>query len=371
MTTQRQKRVAADKPALRGPHVLVDITTATDHTTTLTNAVFRGQFKRADGTPVVLAAGPRAALLSLLSYRRELQNPAYRLKMDDFVGDFKEGRDAVYRWIRGLEAEGFVHRWRANDPDTGQFEWYIAVSDSPRAYTPAAGKPQVTPSLQNGGDGAAPPVDNSETRRSDHPHKSPGWQNPSMVKPEHGDSYRETLKEELPASPPVPATRATAEEAEVDSRGDQPTLSLVRPTAPTPAEANLAPEPGWVDWVNGLLDHRAVRAANPLRPTRRDLEMIAIRAQVAVDHGWNRDQLAERVLLVELATVQHLGSVWSARLHPETLSRPPTSGKKTNVELGQRVPDAMVPDADRRAEIRQLHGVGRGMTWEQRMGGVR
>lgn len=373
MTTQRQKAVSGDTaPSLRGAHMHLHVTTSTRDTTTLRNTVLRGEFITPAGRTVSLKAGPRVALYALLSYGMEgADDPTWRLDMDHFTADFVEKKTTVYSWIRTLEGTGFVVRARRNDPHTGQFEWHLDVADRPGVLPGTQTKPQVTPSAQKGGGGAAPPVDNSETPCSDHPHKNPGWVKPIMGNPAHGDLYRETLTKELPASPPVPATRETAEEVEAAPRDDQPSLSLVRPVVPAASDTELAAEPDWVDWVNGLLDHPAVLAANPLRPTRRDLELIAVRAQVAVDQDWTRDQLAKRVLLVRLAGVEHLGSVWANRLHPERLTQPPAQGQKTQVEQGQRVPDAMVPDANRRAQIRQLHGLNRGATWEQRMGGTR
>lgn len=360
MTTHRQR---GDR-GLRGPHLLADITTATDHTTTLINDVLRGDFTRADGTPVVLAAGPRCALYALLTYRTELRNPAYRLQMNDFVAGFKESQDTVYRWIRVLEDEGFVHRWRVNSAVDGQFEWFLAVSDAPRALaTVTAANPQVRPSLQKGGDGAAPLGDVSDNPRSAHPGKSPGWGNPSMENPATATLYREITDKELPASPPVPATREQAEEAAAgSSREDQHrSLSLVRPTSPTAEEKNLAPDAEWVGWVLTLLERKPVLEAAPLRPTYNDMRLVAIRAAAAADRGWTQEQLRDRVLLVQLAGVRHLGSVWLGRLHPKNLGPPPAEGRKTQVEQGLVVPDPMRPaerpSAERRAEILAAHGL--------------
>ena len=373
MTTQRHNRRGDDDVALHGSHVHPHTTIATADVTTLLNAVLRGEFAYPDGTPVRLKAGPRVALYALLTYHRDRADPAWRLDMDRFVREgFAEKKTTVYGWIRVLEETGFVVRRRVNSPATGAFEWHLDVADRPGILRGAPEKPQVTPSVQKGGDGVAPPVDNSKTAGQPIPMKTHDGENPLMGFPAHGHFLREITTKELPASPPVPATRATAEAVEGDqSRSEQPTLSLVRPTARTADEDHLAADGDWQDWVLALLDHPAVRAAAPLRPTAHDVELVAIRAQVAAEQlGWTRKQLAERVLLVRLGGVQHLGSVWCARLHPQTLGAPPVAGRKTEVERGRLDRDAMPPSSPERiAEIRQLHGAPRGTRWRELGGG--
>lgn len=365
MTTQRQR------DDLRGAHVRPLITTATDHTTTLINGVFRGEFKRPDGTRVVLAAGPRCALLALLSYRRELEDPDYRLQMDKFVAAFKEKRDTVYRWIRVLEDEGFVYRWRANDPATGKFAWYIAVADSPRlgeAVTDV--NPQVGPSLQKGGDGAAPPVDKFDNRRSDHPHKSPGWIKPSMDNPDTATPYRETKDKELPASSYVPDARAHEPEEEAAARpfatAGPPRLLRSVTSERTPDEEKLASTEEWTRFIQWLAGKPQCRWKLVLTPLA--LETLAIRAMVAHEQrGWSKDQLRDR-LLGNLETVDNLAGVWAWRLHPNNL--PDQPGQPLDPALARAGDPSPVPTAGRIAEIRELNGVRRGKRFTERMGGA-
>jgi hypothetical protein len=279
MTTQRQNRVTNEPPPLRGAYMHLHTHPATEDQTTLLNATLRGQFHYPDGRPVRIKAGPRAALTALLSYGQEgAADPTWRLDMDHFTASFAESITTVYGWIRTLEETGFVVRRRVNNPDTGQFEWHLDVAARPGVLTGAARNPRSRPSTKKGGDGAAPPVDNSETAGRAHPPDSPGWQKPSTVNRDTATSYREITTKRLPASPPVPAhARDTVEEEAGDSARDEdtPALTLVRPpVAAAFDDTALAAEPDWTAWVTGLLDHPAVIAAHPLRPGRRHIDAI-------------------------------------------------------------------------------------------------
>lgn len=363
MTTQRQHN---GERGLRGAHVHLETTTAADHITPMVNSVLRGEFRRPDRTRVTLAVGPRCVLNALLSYRTALQDPDYRLKMDEFVSEFKESRDAVYRWIRVLEDEGFVARRRGNDPATGKFAWHLHVRDAPGPLATVTDvKPQVGPSVHFGGDGAAPPVDNLETRRSHHPRKSPGWSDPSMENTDMATLYRETTNTYLPASPPVSDARvdqAEEEEAEPFASTDPPRLTPVAWSARTADEADLQPGEQWKRFVASLTN--AQECQGKVAPPRLTQETLAIRAQVANERcGWTIDQL-RRYLLGSLQKADSLAGVWAWRLHPDHLPLVP----------GQSVDPGMatagdVPTPERRAAIRQAHGLQRGPHWERRMSG--
>jgi hypothetical protein len=363
------KRQPADH--FRGAHVHLHLTTASRDFTTLANTVLRGQFTRPDGQPVRLKAGPRSALLALLSFGMEgAEDPAWRLDMDLFVADFVESKDTVYGWIRTLAAEGFVTRERVNDPATGHFEWHMDVSDRPAAVATVTDmNPQVAPIQGFPRDGAAPPVDNSGNRRSHHPMENPGWGKPPVVNPHTATSYRETKDNYLPASPPVSDARENdqAEEGAGTAFAIAGQPRLIKPasaTTRTADEENLAPHDRWLNFIATLTN--AQECQGKLQPTRQAQELLAIRAQVAHEQcGWEDDQL-RRLLLGGLKGAEHLAGIWAHRLHPENLPVRPGLPLAPGTE---RAGDVPASSPTRIAEIRQLHGQPRGTVWSKRMGG--
>jgi hypothetical protein len=342
----------------------VNIRTRAKDYTSLHNEVLRNMFRAPDGTRIMLRGLEHSVLVRLLSFHSaRAEDPLWRLDVNEFAKDFAETRTTVYASLDRLETLGFLRRPRMRRPN-GTFEWGSwDVTDQPGVFS------QVAASSRKTGNGLAPPVDNPRSRRSRPVPGKPDTENPDTVFPATDTLYRETFKEELPASPLYQPPRELAEEA-AGSRPEQPTLSLVRPAVPSIGEGDIAAEPDWVAWVNGLLDHPAVIAARPLRPSLLDLERVAVRAQVACDQfEWTRHDLATRVLLVGLPGVLYLGSVWAKRLHPANLGPPPEVGKKTLVEQGREAPEVERPSAARRAQIRAQAGQARGRRWDLRMGG--
>jgi hypothetical protein len=361
MTTKRQQ-----DDGFRGAEVHLHLHTPAKNYTTLPNRILRGQFQRPGGAPVRLKAGPRAALCALLSFGVDNADPAWRLDMDQFASLFVESKDTVYGWIRKLEAEGFVTRNRVNDPDTGRFAWRMDVWESPAALaTVTPVDPQVAPIEGFSGDGAAPTVDNPDSRRSLHAVDSQGWSSPSRQNPDVDTSIREVSNNYLPASSSVGDARENEAAAERPfAITGQP--RLVSTSQRTEDELGRAAGEWGMRFIASLTS--APQCQGKLGPDKQAQQLLAIRAEVARDLcGWKTDQL-RNLLLSGLSRVDYLAGVWAWRLHPDHLPEIPGHQLAHDLETAGDLPP--LPDARRRAEIRALSGIPRGARWEGLTGGV-